>query len=356
MDLGQLAGKLQLRKRDRYFESAGGGEASGPDVGQWILSRRHYHYATFDLPEVTGAKQRNVVRMRALQASPFLQTGYLAHHDGRRAAAFIWDNGRLQDAIAGSGFDLTGIEVLPETAIQAQAPDGARLISCLDGFEGQVWKDNWLAASRWWPEPPSVEDWVRFQRGAGVALDGLTSSVAAPEGCEFLEKSWVKSISVFEIDLSRWPVKRMALAAAAIVAAIFAYGAGSLANYQSELNSLSAGIDALHGESSGTIEARAAALENRATIESLIKLNPYPSQLALMAEVATIIGRRKMRVTKWRFQDGDMALTLEAGGGLDATFFVGAFERSDRFRDVTAKSSPNSKSLALELKVNSYAG
>ena len=75
-----------------------------------------------------------------------------------------------------------------------------------------------------------------------------------------------------------------------------------------------------------------------------------------MSAVSKVLGRRGIRVEEWRYQNGDLEITLAGKNRLDATFFVGAFEKSSMFHEVAAKSTPNATSLKLILKVNGIVG
>lgn len=58
---------------------------------------------------------------------------------------------------------------LPEPYLRQPGTTGPRLVQCTDGYEGQVWSDSTLIASRWWPIPPGPAEWLQFINGADAA-------------------------------------------------------------------------------------------------------------------------------------------------------------------------------------------
>ncbi len=51
------------------------------------------------------------------------------------------------------------------------ASDGLRLAACLNGFEGQCWRNGRIVGSRWWREAPSDSDWRIFAEALGVVSE-----------------------------------------------------------------------------------------------------------------------------------------------------------------------------------------
>ncbi len=357
MEIGTYLGRLRARSRERYFEADYGAPPPVQDVDEWVLGRRYCHYFSCILPEGLGpARRREVLRLQALQASPFERTGMTLHFEGQKSAAFMWDEDRVTDAIRDAGLDSTRVSVMPETALREPGADGLRLIDCLEGCEGQVWRDGWLVSSRWWGKAPSSIEWQRFQRSAGPALDDYFPDVPSAEEVAFLDHSWTKSGLLVAFNYQALPLRRLGLAAAAFPLIVLAYGIGHLALYQIETSRLAAGAEELEATSVETLGARRAALQNTMAVKSLLALDPFPDQLSLMSAVSKVLGRRGIRVEEWRYQNGDLEITLAGKNRLDATFFVGAFEKSSMFHEVAAKSTPNATSLKLILKVNGIVG
>lgn len=51
---------------------------------------------------------------------------------------------------------------LPESLACEPIQNGARILACSVGFEGQVWRSGVVIASRWWPVVPSTLEWRIF--------------------------------------------------------------------------------------------------------------------------------------------------------------------------------------------------
>jgi hypothetical protein len=104
-------------------------------------------------------------------------------------------------------------------------------------------------------------------------------------------------------------------------------------------------------EAAPAVEARIAALDNAAAIRRVHQLDPYPSQLALMARVAEILPKNETHLTEWSYDRGQLEMTVAADHPLDAVFFVRALERVDRFKKVSVERAGGDNSLRIRLSV-----
>ncbi len=86
----------------------------------------------------------------------------------KRAGVWSWETARADGAGADLAPRLNGVLTIPEPLARMPAADGVRLVGCLEGVEGEVRVDGALVASRWWPAPPSADEWAFFLRGAGA--------------------------------------------------------------------------------------------------------------------------------------------------------------------------------------------
>ena len=338
--------RLYLQRRERVDEPV---SSRGRRI--WIVSRELCRFAKFaPLRAASTAQQLAALRLQIERFSPFADTGSHAHFGPDVISVWVWDAQAVRDLAGEAGIDARRMAVLPETAMQMPG-DGVRIVACLDGVEGQHWEGGSLLASRWWPALPDSGNWMLFQRGAAIIPDKITDNVPAPVHLPWLEKSWTN------VQTDRWGgVARFDLrwAAAAIgVACLVGYsfcGAEWLrARWQ--LASVERQIADTSAVATPLTEARARALRDEAMISTLRDLAPYPSQLALMAEVAGILPKNETHFTQWSYDRGKLEVTVAAAHPLDATFFVRALDRLDRFRDVTVERAEGDNSLRIRLSV-----
>jgi hypothetical protein len=317
----------------------------------WLVSRRLCRF--FKIPLLADASTRGQLEALGLQIerlSPFAETGSHFHFGVNFINLWLWDSRMVSDAANAIGVDLRRVSVLPESALQPLG-DGVRVIECLDGVEGQCWEQGSLVASRWWPCPPDSRGWVLFQRGAAVGPDRLNTNQPPAAALPWLARPWTSSPTegwggIGNVDLP------FAAAGIAVVLLIgYAYlGAESLRLIWDR--SAVEGQIAVHSaEAAPAVEARIAALGNAAAIQRLHQLDPYPSQLALMARVAEILPKNEAHLTEWSYDRGRLEMTVAADHPLDAVFFVRVLERVDRFKAVSVERAGGDNSLRIRLSV-----
>src|SRR5208283_5460615 len=137
----------------------------------WVVSRSLCAFRRFRLPNSERTGLKDFAALRVKEWAPYEDAGFHLHLTPEAVGIWAWDSGRVRDAMAAAGIQPRRSTALPETVLQARAADGLHLIDCAEGVEGQRWADGELKASRWWPEPPSREQWLDFQRAGGVVVE-----------------------------------------------------------------------------------------------------------------------------------------------------------------------------------------
>ncbi len=111
---------------------------------------------------------------------------------------------RLEDLPTGSD---KGTIWIPESFLKEPGADGPRLVSCKQGYEGQVWMDRTLISTRWWPEPPDLVAWQAFIEGTDASAGlPVTASVNWLEIPDIEMIAWRRNLSLF--SLGRESVQR----------------------------------------------------------------------------------------------------------------------------------------------------
>ena len=267
----------------------------------------------------------------------------------RAERSWTWDAARVREAISAAGIRPARVTVLPETAVEARAADGLRLVECLEGVEGQSWAGGELKASRWWAEPPSRQQWLEFQRASGEAVEML-GDPPTPEPAVWRGRPWTNSGEGLAFGIERRG-REVLIAGAGVLVAAYAYVGGSLAHNAA---ALSAAEDRLHSaeERSGpVVRDRKNALWNQEFLAGFAKLNPYPSQLALFARVAAQLPKNGARLTAWSYQEGELQFTITSPVAPDIPFYVKTYSAVPGFTDVTADRADSDKSLRIKLRL-----
>lgn len=87
---------------------------------------------------------------------------------------------------------------MPETLAQVPQDNGFRLLKQVQGYEGQLWEQGYLRASRWWGSEPSEGDWGVFVRGA--APDSNLADHARPQAQSL---AWREDLLFLDTDPDR---------------------------------------------------------------------------------------------------------------------------------------------------------
>jgi hypothetical protein len=127
-----------------------------------VLARSRCRFKWFRLSALPAAERLDALRVQARAWQPFDDSAYVLSLRGETGLAVAWDRLSVQRDLHAAGHDASRCRLLPETLMRQASPDGAHLVQCMGGVEGQIWREGWLCASRWWPSLPVVHDWRLF--------------------------------------------------------------------------------------------------------------------------------------------------------------------------------------------------
>jgi hypothetical protein len=123
-----------------------------------------------------AAERLEALRVQVRTWQPFNESGYLLSLRGDTGLAMAWDRRSAQRDLEVGGRYAHRCRLIPEPLLRKPAPDGAHLVRCIDGVEGQIWREGWLYASRWWPAPPNGHDWRLFLHASATSADDLAKA------------------------------------------------------------------------------------------------------------------------------------------------------------------------------------
>ncbi len=237
----------------------------------YALSRRQCSFSRTRL-QATNRNGLRAAQLKAMREQRF-QFGRIKivqdSSDPKGAGVWGWDEAQNLE----SGEDLSALRVFPETLLReppASDPTSnqnrsiVRLVKCLEGFEGQIWRNETstqtgtnigdkpgagikadgatLIASRWWPTIPSINDWRLFLRIGKFDPEtdegqSVFMSVPAPQ-----DVPWRNDIALIDRDpegLARlFSPLHVGVLAAGFLAFFAAFQAGQLISHGSAINSL----------------------------------------------------------------------------------------------------------------------
>lgn len=297
----------------------------------------------FSLFTIPIANRESALQLKIKQWSPFQDyASYIVWHKGQ-AQVWIWDQTHVHTQLSASG--IKKALVMPETVLQAPpTEDTVRLVTCLEGVEGQIWRQGRLVGSRWWPQVPPQIEWAHFQRTHGVTpLSPLPEPLVQP----LLERPWGRpkaAVSQLFYQEFFWVT-----AGVAIFTVLLTWHMISLWQWQHAITSVQQRIEALQEKVAPILAARTQAINDKRFSEQVLKLVRYPTQLELIAQVAEQLPQHKeTHLVTWAYQTGRLDLSVQTKQ-LDPISYVKTFQAVELFKDVRAEISTKANRMEVHL-------
>lgn len=295
------------------------------------------------------------LRVEAVQWRPFDDCEHAADVHGDTAWLYAWDRAAFEARLAGD----TGIRVsrvLPETLLFPRpAGDAVRLLRCVDGYAGEVWRDGVLTATRWWPGKPDDEAWSLFRRDAGdaVALEPVPLAIERDPTGSPAPWSSVRLLGqeTGEMGSSAW--------LASLLVVCLAGPAAWLTRdhwaVQRDLQALEAELNELQGRSTSPIQARQEALTALAAVDAVEAWLDAPDPTALLAELARRLPADGSTVRSFEINEGRVRLALSPAAGTLRVAYLRALEEGGVFANVREEGGEGREAGLLVLSAEAAA-
>ncbi|RPM81916.1 hypothetical protein IPC1020_16945 [Pseudomonas aeruginosa] len=316
---------------------------------QWVLDRAWCVYRCLDLNHVPRADRYQALALRLAALAPFRRAGHYVAWRGGHALVWFWDE-NVREAITGDFVDLPRrYRCIPESLLQAPPRstgegETVRLLRVRSGLDLQVWRDDCLVLSHFFPCAPQPEQWVRLLRGlAGIRIpENLVA-----EQAESLGRPW--AVPTPEGRLLRW--ERWlphGLIASMLLGCGFNLGEG-LSWWWAE-RALRTQYEQLSEQVSPILSARNQALQANRMATELGRALQHRSQVALLGQVAELLPKDS-RLLAWRYRGSELDLRIGTDS-VDPRLYVRRFMESGSFEDVRVEPS-QSEGLSLSLVLRS---
>lgn len=287
---------------------------------EWVVPRSRCAYRRLDLTAVPVKRRRQAAAIAvAAEAASASTDTVVAWQDG---IAHVWSH----DFEAGT----RPRAWIPETLLRPAAPaDGARLVACLEGVEGQFWRGGRLVASRWWAEAPGVLAWERFLRGAGAEVD---TRVPAAQHLGW-SQPWARRTGIAALD----PAALEGVLWKGLFATLVLVAGWDLARVQvvdAKREGVQRDLERARRQAAPLLAAREraeAAADDLARWQGLVQ--PV-SDYTLMADVVAPLPKGS-RLVAWQ-RDKEKLTAAVQGPDMDARKYVLAFAKNPRLADVEA--------------------
>lgn len=234
------------------------------------------------------------------------------------AGVWTWDEGKirqeLQRAERDDLLDLPrapepimlwdGAQILEENVSDVPAVQ-MRLVLCMEGMEGQIWRKGQLVGSRWWRNLPSDRDWSLFAASAGLENVGTPK----PHRAEPLKRPWMRN--EYRPNNAELVDRRASFWGAAALAASLIAGAAYTIGVEVKYGVLQSKAAALEEKAAPirTVQRRVLSLaaEERKISETL---REERRPLQLVSSLAAVVARSGVRVNELELKDDRMVVSL----------------------------------------------
>lgn len=247
----------------------------------------------------------------------------------RDAGLWAWDGGiTLKD-----GRKAETLRQLPETLARQSHDNGARLVFCVDGVEGEIWREGILTASRWWPTTPGDAEWVLFLRAGKYPATPSELDVPTP-----VSVPWRSDLPFIDRDpdnLQRtFSAVNIALIAASLLLFILSIQAGQYFVHTQKIAQTKLRLEQVTRDNQDAYRARAAALSSRSAIASKAGIGNPAMSLQVIQSLALILKEPDADIINIQLADENLTVTASFSETPDLIALTRAFESIPFLTDI----------------------
>lgn len=243
--------------------------------------------------------------------------------DGTKAGAWEFED------IKPTGY--TG-RTLPETMARLPHDQGARLVQMIEGFEGQIWHDTNLIASRWWPTQPTQQNWSLFARSLASDLQEHALHLPTAQSVGFRPK-----LPYFDISQERIAVifspKNMALTSMMILASIGTFLATQYTRNSFALRQTVKAQNDLSGVAGKILSQRRRSLGNMKSAETLSSIGHSGTLVLSLRDLAMTLKNKDLIIKSLNLRDEEIEIELQGDIDISIPDLVTVLDEMPSFTD-----------------------
>jgi len=235
---------------------------------------------------------------------------------------------------------------LPETLAQKGQENGARLVKGLSGFEGQIWSNGNLVASRWWLNSPGSSEWHVFLQASQESLGPLSYDLPKAETVP-----WRDDLSAFAFEREQMAAWLSPFNLGAAVITVLACGYVFVgAQYLREslvMRSAQSKIENLSDETAQILSFRRRALANQNYLKRYEALGERAAIIDALGSFATVLGATDLAIERFDLRDGQVEIRLRGEDEISVPDVVSLLEAESSLSAVSV--SPDSRGSIIVL-------
>ncbi len=313
---------------------------------EWVIARNLCHYRQFLLQEVPLQHRANILNQQIRQWSPFKQYGSYIVWRKQVALVWVWDAQQQQTKLTEHDLTEQRVDIIPETLLHPMGQDSEQLHQCLEGVEGQIWQQQCLVASRWWPQQPTLAQWNRF-----LSAHHLPNVASLPmiQSDELMQQVWAKSAKTDRSAILR-DERLWVFLGLMIFTVLFSWQSVYVWKLRQAIADVNTQIETINDEAIPILQARNEVLALQQKIQHFNNLVTTPSQLEMMAKAAGSLPQGATLQT-WSYQKQQLKLTLEAMN-IDPRYYITKFQEQPLFYDVRSETGGDATHIIMSMQVH----
>ncbi|MDZ7628377.1 MAG: hypothetical protein U5J99_08210 [Parvularculaceae bacterium] len=310
---------------------------------------------TFERIRISGdiAKSRSALRLNLVETRGYRQPRIRivrTHHNAADAVAWCWDEAQAYEKLKSR---LIMPPSVPEPLLYPAIGNGARLIHCVEGFEGQIWSDGAPRTSRWWSSPPNRTEWLMFLRSAQQPIEPGAGETPVPVALPLGDGPTSRPHAIDrdpENLVRQFSPGRVAIAASLLLAALAgAFGAQYLVE-SAQSARLEERYRAIVTANQSMIGARQRALGLQAEAINAARRKPARDALGILSDFLSAAPFESATVDTVRFSDRAFEARLSPKQPIDTVEFIARLERIDGLTDVSAALDPRNGAITVRAR------
>ncbi len=302
----------------------------------------------FRLGAVPEAERRSALAIQATAWRPFEESAYRVAVQGDSGLVFAWDAAAAERALQEAGLTPQRCRITPETVWWERPQDGASVLACLEGFEGQVWQDGQLHASRWWPQAPSEPEWQQFLHVGSAPAGSRSEPVPQPQTRAWLARPWAELRGGEGGPSSSGVIEARVVAAGGLllVAALAGFGQ-RLMEVEGALSARAQSIAELKQSTAQVIAARDQALSQAATARLFASWLTEPLPIEVVAHLHDVLGKSGAQIKELELTGSRLRLGMAVPAPASRSNIVRDLQSGSWLKDVSEVKTDSARGLVV---------
>jgi len=329
----------------------------------WVLPRAWCVTASLQAKGVPRHKTAAFAQLHLARLAPFADSGVFACRAGDWVHFWFWENQRVRDLCARHGLTFGDLRLIPESLCFPRLRQGATLQRAAEGVEAQLWQDNQLVDSAWWPQVPDAATWDAWRPTAAASVAGRAA--AWPEAppplsglgvltSADLRQPWANNLfgQKWTAGLRELRSSTFFIIAGGLVAGLAAYWGAQWLALHGEQAEVDQQIAALSAQVEPINAARGKTLQLLQWTGRIARLNQQDDLDGIFKALRPVLAKENAVLREFEYNDGELRFVLvPSGGDIDLAALIRRVEGVPVLRELRLLPDSDARLVRLSAKV-----